>query len=106
MPHNVHSTRQTAFRIPEGLLAGAKDEAEREGLTLTAWVLAAITEKLARTETRVTASVPPAAPVSPPQAARSAPASDPEPAAKNCRHRNLRMSKGICPDCHQPVGYK
>lgn len=29
-----------------------------------------------------------------------------QPAGKNCKHRNMRMAKGICPDCHQPVGYR
>jgi len=31
MPHGVHSTRQTAFRLPEGLLAWLRAQAGREG---------------------------------------------------------------------------
>lgn len=35
MPHGVHNTRQTAFRLPEGLLAWLREQAEREGRTMT-----------------------------------------------------------------------
>jgi hypothetical protein len=35
MPHGVHTTRQTAFRLPEGLLAWLRDQAGREGVTMT-----------------------------------------------------------------------
>jgi hypothetical protein len=27
----------------------------------------------------------------------------PEPARRNCKHRNMRMSKGVCPDCKEWV---
>lgn len=31
MPHGIHATRQTAFRLPEGLLAWLRQQAEDEG---------------------------------------------------------------------------
>jgi hypothetical protein len=46
--HGVHTTVQTGFRIPAGVLASAKAAAARGKVTLTAFVISAIEEKLAR----------------------------------------------------------
>ena len=46
--HGVHVTVQTAFRIPEGLLASLKDAAGRDERTVTDCVNEAIAEWLDR----------------------------------------------------------
>jgi hypothetical protein len=42
MPHGIHTTRQTAFRLPEGLLAWLREQAEREDRTMTEIVIDAL----------------------------------------------------------------
>ena len=42
MPHGEHLLRQTGFRLPEGLLAWLREQAEREGRTMTAVVIDAL----------------------------------------------------------------
>jgi hypothetical protein len=43
MPAGTHKTTQTAFRIPEGLLAWLRNQAEAEQRTMTAIVTDALT---------------------------------------------------------------
>ena len=124
MPHGVHNTVQTAFRIPEGLLASLKDEAGREGVTATAYLLAAIQEKLARSGHGITTTPEPAEPVSPPprkprqpKAAPAATITAPldSPNARialsgrddpDCPHPKARINKGLCGACGTNVGTK
>jgi predicted transcriptional regulator len=49
-PHGVHAREQTAFRLPPGLLARLRDQAEREQRTMTDIVVAALIDYLDRTE--------------------------------------------------------
>lgn len=91
MPHGVHNTRQTAFRLPEGLTERLKDAAKRLGETMTDIAARGIAAELDRLDGTTAAGDP---------------RSRTEPAAGNCKHESMRMSKGICPDCNQPVGYK
>lgn len=35
MPHGTHNTAQTAFRLPQGLLARLRETAERRGVSMT-----------------------------------------------------------------------
>lgn len=49
-PHGVHNTAQTAFRIPEGLLARLRAQAAREHRTMTAIVTDALDGYLTRAE--------------------------------------------------------
>lgn len=50
MPHGEHLLAQTAFRLPEGLLARLKRAAERDGETMTDIVRAALKTELDRRE--------------------------------------------------------
>jgi hypothetical protein len=43
MPHGIHATRQTAFRLPESLLAWLREQAEREDRAMTEIVTDALT---------------------------------------------------------------
>lgn len=108
--HGVHGTAQTAFRLPEGLLAWLKEQAGREGggVTMTAIVERALEAERERCGGITTSAASPAA-VSPPAPAIPFLAAEDEqsqPAARNCKHRGFRGVKGVCPDCYQPVGYK
>jgi phage-related baseplate assembly protein len=51
--HGVHVTVQTAFRIPEGLLASLKDAAGQDERTVTDCVNEAIAEWLDRRRARL-----------------------------------------------------
>ena len=42
MPHGIHSTAQTAFRLPEGLLAWLREQATAEDRAMTAVVIDAL----------------------------------------------------------------
>ena len=79
MPHGVHAKNQTAFRLPEGLLARLKDGAERHGQTMTDIVARGISAELDRLD-GITTSAAPTAPVSPPRRTRK-PRADTAPAA-------------------------
>ena len=115
MPHGVHAKDQTAFRLDPDLRARLKARAEKDGQSMTDIAARGITAELDRLD-GITTSAVQADPVSPPRARkpRAVPAvsfvaaedEQPKQAGKNCTHRNMRMTKGICPDCHQPVGYK
>jgi hypothetical protein len=48
MPHGVHNTAQTAFRLPESLLARLKESAKRHGQTMTDIVVRGIEAELDR----------------------------------------------------------
>jgi len=82
MPSGIHKTTQTAFRIPADLMASLKAAAGERNVTVTAYVVSAIEEKLAMDAprittgitTRITTSAGPAEPVSPPQPAARTPA--------------------------------
>lgn len=50
MPHGVHKLTQTAFRLPEDLLAWLKEKAEREGRTMTEIVVNALERERAKGE--------------------------------------------------------
>ena len=76
--HGVHSTAQTAFRLPEGLLARLKAHATN-GQTMTDIAARGIAAELDRLD-GITTSVPPVAPVSPPRRTRK-PREDTAPAA-------------------------
>jgi len=47
VPQGIHSKSQTAFRLPEGLLARLKAQAEREDVTMTSIVQRALERELA-----------------------------------------------------------
>jgi predicted DNA-binding protein len=42
MPHGIHKLTQTAFRLPEDLLAWLKQKSEREGRPMTEIVIGAL----------------------------------------------------------------
>jgi hypothetical protein len=81
VPHGVHGTIQTAFRIPERLLALAKGEARRQDITLTAWVLDAMERKL--------------------NAAPAANQTEPEP--EHCPHPTAGVEGDYCTTCKQDI---
>jgi hypothetical protein len=80
--HGVHAARQTAFRLPEGLLAWLKEQAGREGdkVTMTAIAERALERERERCE-GITTSAAPAAAVSPPPKRPRRPRADTSPAA-------------------------
>jgi len=108
MPRGVHFTAQTAFRLPEGLLASLKGAAAEDERTMTDCVSEAIGEWLDRRNgitTRVTTVPEPAAAVSPPRARKpredTAPRAtfkSPEPSrrahAVNCKCGMCKPTKG------------
>jgi hypothetical protein len=104
MPHGVHAKDQTAFRFPPGVLPRLKAQAEMEGRTMTDIVVGLVTGYLDQSAGITTRAVP-AEPVSPPPTPIFVAAEDeqPEPAQKNCKHRNMRSVKGVCPDCQEWV---
>jgi hypothetical protein len=127
MPHGTHKTAQTAFRFPEGLLASLKETAEREGVTATAYVVAAIEEKLTRSGHGITTCVtitPEPVAVSPPPKRTRRPRADTAPAVTftapldspnarialgadpDCPHPKARINKGLCGACGTNVGTK
>ncbi len=79
--HGVHTTAQTAFRLPEGLLAWVREQAKREGdgRTMTDIAVRALEAERERCA-GITTSATPAAPVSPPRRTRK-PRADTAPAA-------------------------
>jgi hypothetical protein len=108
MPHGVHNSRQTAFRLPEGLLAWLREHAEREGRTMTEIVteaLEAYRDRLSGITTRITTGPSRNNREAAPPVARFVAAEDeqPQPAGRNCKHRNMKLGKGVCPDCNEWV---
>jgi hypothetical protein len=112
MPHGVHSTAQTAFRIPEGLLARLKNATARHGLTMTDIVIAGTAAELDRLD-GITTSADRAEPVSPPPAAITFTAPLDSPNARialsgrddpDCPHPKARINKGLCGACGTYVG--
>lgn len=77
--HGVHAKNQTAFRLPEGLLARLKDGAQRHGQTMTDIAAHGIAAELDRLD-GITTSAAPAKPVSPPRRPRK-PKADTAPVA-------------------------
>jgi hypothetical protein len=98
MPHGVHNTVQTGFRLPEGLLARLREQAAIEAsVTMTDIVVRALEAEFARLDgitTRVTTIVP-ASPVSPPRARK--PRAD---TAAPARQRHATTCK--CATCKPP----
>jgi hypothetical protein len=79
MPHGVHAKDLAAFRLDPDLRARLKAQAEKEGVTMTAYVSEAIEEKMAR---GITTSAAPPEPVSPPRARSRKPREAAAPAAR------------------------
>ncbi len=89
--------------MPGALEARVKEAAEADGVAVNAFIVTAIEEKLQRRGS--TTPVAPPERTRKPAAVRFAAAEDeqPEPAPKNCKHRNMRGVKGVCPDCQEWV---
>jgi len=110
VPRGVHNNPFLGWNPPAGDSAWAREEAARRGVKLSTILTEALGEYRAKHQG--------GSPVSPPRARQrreaTAPAArfvaaedeQPQSAGKNCTHRNMRMTKGICPDCQQAVGYK
>lgn len=90
-----HAKAQLNVRIPPDLLTRLKDGAERHGQTITDISVRGITLELDRLDGLADPPPPPPPPV--------AALEDPPQQARNCKHRNMRMSKGVCPDCQEWV---
>lgn len=99
MPRGVHSKPQTAFRLPEGLLAWLKRQAEREGgdVTMTAIVERALERERERCEGITTGNGRTGSVSPPPKRARK-PSADTAPAAtfRPARTHALTCKCGIC----------
>jgi hypothetical protein len=95
MATDYHSKPLLAVRVPAESLDWARGEAERRGLPFGDFVDRLIASERERVDNHVVSPV-----------FLAAEDEQPEPARQNCKHRNMRMTKGVCPDCHQPVGYK
>ena len=95
--HGVHVKDQVNLRLDPDLLARLRAGAKRHGQTMTAIVERGAAAELDRLDGIATATggytQPEPAPVI------AAEVEEPEPARKNCKHANMRMSKGVCPDC-------
>lgn len=112
---DLHKTRQTAFRLPEGLLSWLREQAQREGgeATMTSVTKRALERERERCE-GITTAPPVAEPVSPPVKRTRKPAAPPaetvaetarKPAARECPpHPKRRVNKGLCSACHRNVG--
>ncbi len=101
MPPGVHAKDQTAFRLDPDLRARLKAASEEDDRTMTDCVSEAIADWLDR-RVRITTRVT----TTPAPAFLAAEDEQPQHARKNCTHRNMKLSKGVCPDCYQPVGYQ
>ena len=104
MTGDRHAKDQLNIRVPADFLARLKADAKRHGTTQADIVVVGATAELDRRSGIAT----PADGYTPPAPAVFVAAEDEQPqqAGNNCKHRNMKMAKGICPDCHQPVGYK
>jgi hypothetical protein len=131
-----HKTKPKAVRMPDGLLAWYEEHAKATGRTVNASLVAALEEYRQRNSGSTTppAVAPPKTipvPAERLQELRTkALAADVEPIAdvselgrrsieanceqiaaqsrppKNCKHPNLRLTKGVCPDCSEYVPSK
>ena len=97
MATDYHARPVLSVRVDADLKEFAVAEAKRPGMTLGGVVGEALADLRAK---RTVNHVVDHAPV------LAAEDEQPQPAGKNCKHRNMRMTKGVCPACHQPVGYK
>jgi hypothetical protein len=116
MPHGVHKTVQTAFRIPEAVLARLKESAGIRGETMTDIVVRGTVAELDRLDgitTRVTTTPEPAGNVSPPPKGPRKPRVEHQPVADTappvvlrepCAHPKARIQKGLCANCGTYVG--
>ena len=96
MATDYHQRPVLSVRVDADLKEFAVAEAKRPGMTLGDVVGDALADLRAkRTVNHVVDPVPVAAGDEQPQQA-----------GQHCTHRNMRISKGICPDCHQPAGYR
>jgi hypothetical protein len=93
MATDYHKRPVMSVRVDAGLKEFADTEAKRPGMTLGGVVDEALADLRAKRAVNHVVDAAPAA----------AEGEQPEPASKNCRHPNMRMSKGVCPDCNEWV---
>ena len=96
MPHDVHAKPQANFRLPPALLARLKDGAKRHGQTQADIVARGTAAELDRLDGIAAPAIQ--APVF-----LAAGDEQPERAGKNCKHRGMKLGKGVCPDCKEWV---
>lgn len=89
--------------MPGGLLAWYEQHAKATGRSVNAALVGALEEYRA---TREGGSTTPATPHE--RGGTTAPGGDAQPTApplagKNCKHKNMKLSKGVCPDCSEWV---
>ena len=91
-PQGYHKRPVLSVRVDPGLKAFAVADAKRSGMTLGD----VMGEALADLRAKWTVDAVPVA------------AEDEQPRAggKTCKHPNMKLSKGVCPDCFQSVGYQ
>ena len=89
---DYHSKPNANVRVDAGNLAWARDEAKRRGQRFGDFM----DDLIAAERERVAGHV--AGPVF-----IAAEDEQPEPSRRNCKHRNLRGVKGVCPDCQEWV---
>jgi hypothetical protein len=95
MGTDYHTKPNANVRVDAGNLAWARGEAKRRGQQFGDFMDGLIAAERDKVAGHVV-DLPPVA----------AGDEHPQQAGKSCAHRNMRISKGICPDCHQPVGYR
>ena len=102
MPHDVHAKPQANFRLDPALLARLKDGAKRHGQTQADIVARGTAAELDRLDgiaiTDAGYTPVPAEPVF-----LAAGDEQPQQAGKNCKHRGMKLGKGVCPDCKEWV---
>ena len=90
---DYHTRPVLSARVAADLKAFILAEAKRPGMTLGAVVDEALADLRAK---RTVNHVVDPAPV-------AAEDEQPEPGRRNCKHRNMKLSKGVCPDCQEWV---
>ena len=88
MPADYHTKPLLTARVPRESLDWARGEAERRGQSFGDFIDDLLDAERERVANHVVDSV-----------ALAAVDEQPEPAKRNCKHRNMRGVKGVCPDC-------
>ena len=101
-----HKTKPKAVRMPDGLEAWYRERAAEEGQPVNSLLVAALEEYRARHDgatTPVIGYLIDGKVWHPSDVTIVRAAEDEQPARRNCKHRNMKLGKGVCPDCQEWV---
>lgn len=104
MPRGVHKNPFLGWNPPAEDSAWARAEAERRGVALSTVLTEALSEYRAKHQGGLPFRAQARNPrerISPAAVFLAAEDEQPEQAGKNCKHRNMTMTKGVCPDCSE-----